>query len=382
MYKDFNVLYVEDEDEIKETVTNVISPLFNKLTTAANGQEGLDFYKENMDNIDLIITDINMPKMNGLEMSEAIRNISAEIPIIITTAHSDTEFLYKAISLGINHYVNKPMDMYKLVDAIKKSIEPIILKRDLARELKSNYDEKIKNAKFSSIAQMAAGMKHEINTPLTYIKANFEMLGYDIEDLPESNSKAQMLEDALKITNGIVRIENILLSMNEVSSVQDIPMDDINLYTTLLTSLKLSTNKTIHSKIYINDILVDDSIDAEAFNLSYKGQKSRIEQVWVILINNAMDELMKIDDFEARRFDIVISQDDSQIKFIFKDNAGGIAPDVIDRIFEPFKDTKSSSGMGIGLSIAKKVIDDHKAIIKAYNETNHAIFEVIFQKSN
>ncbi|MFV3255023.1 response regulator, partial [Klebsiella pneumoniae] len=81
--------------------------------------------------IDLVISDINMPKMNGLEMCEQIKKLNPEIPLVITSAHNDTNFLKKAIEVGVNTYAMKPIDLYQLIESIIKAVEPIFLKRKL-----------------------------------------------------------------------------------------------------------------------------------------------------------------------------------------------------------------------------------------------------------
>lgn len=97
--KDISVLYVEDENDVREFTSKLLSSLLKKVYTAQNGLEGLEIFEENKENIDLIISDINMPKMNGLEMCENIRKINNEIPLVITSAHNDTSFLKKLLML-------------------------------------------------------------------------------------------------------------------------------------------------------------------------------------------------------------------------------------------------------------------------------------------
>ncbi len=89
--KDINVLYVEDEEEVREFTTKTINNIVNQVIPAKNGKDGLEKYYDNQD-INLILTDINMPKMGGLEMCKEIRKTNKEIPIVITTAHSDPDF--------------------------------------------------------------------------------------------------------------------------------------------------------------------------------------------------------------------------------------------------------------------------------------------------
>lgn len=106
----------------------------------------------------------------------------------------------------------------------------------------------------------------------------------------------------------------------------------------------------------------------------------RIEQVWIVILNNALDELEKKESFDSRRIDISFYETQTESVIKIADNAGGIDPTLIDHLFEPFSSTKESKGMGIGLNIAKKILDEQQAKISAYNENEGAVFEVRFTK--
>jgi C4-dicarboxylate-specific signal transduction histidine kinase len=135
------------------------------------------------------------------------------------------------------------------------------------------------------------------------------------------------------------------------------------------------------TKIFLNDRLFDiDSINKNEFVFCSKVQKQRIEQVWIIVINNALDELVKIDDYEKRSLNIILFEEANEIVIKFKDSAGGIKKDILDDIFEPFISSKEHSGMGVGLNIAKKIVDEQDGKIKAYNEDFGAVFEIRLQK--
>ena len=129
--KNISILYVEDESDVREFTSKLLSSLLKNVFTAENGQDGLDLYKENINTIDLIVTDINMPKMNCIAMCEKIRELNKEIPIVVTSAHNDTDFLKKAIDVGVSTYAMKPIDLYQLIESITKAIEPIFLKKEL-----------------------------------------------------------------------------------------------------------------------------------------------------------------------------------------------------------------------------------------------------------
>ena len=380
MFENFSALYVEDEKTIKDTVNMIFAPMFKNFYTASDGKEGLEFYLEHKDDIDLIITDINMPEMDGLSMSEEIKKDDPSIPIIITTAHNDKDFLHKAIDIGVSRFVVKPMDIKKLMEEVNKAIEPLILKQKLDLEIKERLDERVQNAKFAAVGQLSAGITHEINTPLTYIKASFELMNFNLDAFPDSNEKDNLKGNIEHIQDGIVRIENIINSMKEMFNTSSTQKECCNIYSTLITSNILAYNKSKHiSTIYINGKEFDMDLDRDEETFIASVEKQRLEQVWVIIINNAMDELMKIGEFEDRRLEIKIFEEEGNIIILFKDNAGGIEDDVMDELFEAFKGTKESSGMGVGLSIAKKIIENQDGSIEAYNEDDGAVFKIVLK---
>ena len=148
--KDINILYVEDEDEVRELTSSFLSKFVNTLISASDGQEGLDIFKkhyndENLETIDLVVTDINMPKLNGLEMLAEISKIDHLIPSIVTTAHDDSSFLKEAINQRVRGYVSKPLNMHSLIDSILVVSEPKYLKdrlEKLNKELELKVEKK------------------------------------------------------------------------------------------------------------------------------------------------------------------------------------------------------------------------------------------------
>ncbi|WP_162984528.1 GGDEF domain-containing response regulator [Poseidonibacter antarcticus] len=148
--KNITVLYVEDEKDVREFTAKLLGSLVKKVYSAEDGLDGLKQFKENINDIDLIVSDINMPKMDGLKMCSLIKDINKNIPIVITSAHNDPHFLNKAIQIGISTYAMKPIDLYQLVESMIKAIEPIYLKNQLAQlkiSLESRVDTEIQKIK-------------------------------------------------------------------------------------------------------------------------------------------------------------------------------------------------------------------------------------------
>ena len=119
--KTITILYVEDEVDLRENIILTFNKLFKKVHIAVDGQDGLEKFKEFKDDIDVIVSDINMPNKNGFEMANDIRMI-ANTPIIITTAYSDEENLTKALNMHIDKYIKKPMKLKDLAESILKLV--------------------------------------------------------------------------------------------------------------------------------------------------------------------------------------------------------------------------------------------------------------------
>ncbi len=120
--KGITVLYVEDELIPRETLARFLSRRVAKVYTASSGREGLKLFKEKISKIDLVLTDILMPDMNGLQMAEEMRKLRDDLPIIIITAHSEVLYLMKAIEMDIDGYILKPVDYERLVNTMYKVV--------------------------------------------------------------------------------------------------------------------------------------------------------------------------------------------------------------------------------------------------------------------
>ncbi|EPJ0811753.1 butyrate response regulator transcription factor BumR [Campylobacter jejuni] len=110
--KELIILVVEDEVKTRESMINILSERFSKVIGAQNGDEGLKKFKKFKP--DLVITDIAMPIMDGLDMAREIKEISDDAPIVVLSAYSEKERLLRSIDIGIDKYLIKPVDIEEL----------------------------------------------------------------------------------------------------------------------------------------------------------------------------------------------------------------------------------------------------------------------------
>lgn len=273
-----------------------------------------------------------------------------------------------------------------LIDVTEQEKQEQYLQRRIEEEVQRNLsiqtlhqEEMIRNAKFSSIGQMAAGITHEINTPLTYVKGNFEMLLEDILSFVPETLKEGMLHDGKVIQEGLERIESIINTMREASQKSTEKQEMVNVYETIVSALILSHNRAKQIvQVMINQKPFHMGMAKDELFIPILAQKQRIEQVWIIVLNNALDELIKIEDFHSRALHVNVKVEEDAVLISFLDNAGGIDQKILPRIFEPFESTKESSGIGIGLNIAHGIVSQNGGEIKARNEKGGALFEIRF----
>jgi PAS domain S-box-containing protein len=107
--KMLSILYVEDEEMTRKTFERSLNRMFGTIHQAENGKVGLQIFQK--EKIDIVLTDVNMPEMDGLQMSKEIKKINSRVPIIVSSAYNDSHFLMNAIDIGIEHYITKPVDM-------------------------------------------------------------------------------------------------------------------------------------------------------------------------------------------------------------------------------------------------------------------------------
>lgn len=121
--KNFTVLYVEDEKHIRERTADTLKYYVKDIFMAENGEEGYNIYKKNTP--DIILCDILMPVVNGIEMIKKIRAVDSNTPIVMITAHTEKKYLLDAVTLYLENYIVKPVTLNILLKALNKCVEKI-----------------------------------------------------------------------------------------------------------------------------------------------------------------------------------------------------------------------------------------------------------------
>jgi diguanylate cyclase (GGDEF)-like protein len=275
--KNITILYAEDEEALREITLNILKGFTKKQYIAKDGLEGLQLFEQYQDQIDLIITDVNMPNMNGLEMIKKIKAINPNIPIIVTTAFSNTEYLLEAIDIGVDKYILKPIDMKKLLQVMGQSL--------LYHELKDLYIDKLTN--LPNRNRLKKDLEENDNTIMALI--NIDKFA-NINDLyGEENGDELLVQFALMLksefsnnTCTIYRIESdkfAIVTQNDKTTLEEFK----NKCSKLAHEIEATSISIGENEIDIN-VTIGIAIGSDAYKFSQRVityAKHRLEQVMV-----------------------------------------------------------------------------------------------------
>lgn len=173
----FSILYVEDEAELREGIHAFLSKIFTDIDTAQNGKEGFEKYV--LKKYDIVLTDIQMPKMNGIEMIRKIREIDDKQEIIVISAYTDSEYLTQSIQLNVTGYIIKPIEFMQILQMLDQSIYKLTALREneiYKEKLESMVEERTKTV-LDLQYQQVQNYQHAIHSLVKMIEARDSYTG-------------------------------------------------------------------------------------------------------------------------------------------------------------------------------------------------------------
>lgn len=354
LLKKFSILYVEDDEITLELVSSILHDNFKKVFIANNGQEGINLYKEYKP--DIILTDLSMPIMNGLEMSSQIKDENPEQMIAIFTAFNEFEYLYDAINIGIDKYILKPLEpeqFFSTLNSIAKILE--------YKNQKEELDNLIKiQSKILSIGEMLQNISHHWRQPLDLIStlASGIKMGKDFDTL-SIEEETEMLDKILLQTKHLSAIIEDFRSFFKNTSIKK---EDFEIEESI-TKIKALTEDMIEGE---NITLISNSIKCTLHN-----SQTHFLQIFLNLINNSKDIFIQKNIEDKRYVFIDTKIENDHLIINLKDNAGGIDDEFLDKIFEPYFTTKHQyTGTGLGLYLSLTILKKYfNGIISCKNET-------------
>jgi signal transduction histidine kinase len=352
--KTLTILYVEDDDDTRAQFSEFLQRPIGTLITAVNGTEGLQAFIDHSP--DIIVTDILMPVMDGLTMSEAIRGIAPSVPIVVITAFEQTDYLIKAISIGIDKYVTKPVNSFQLFECLLECAHRLRAEQQLKLQHKRDIQD-VWSRHNKIIATLAGGIAHDYNNMMHAVLGCASLVGTGdgSRDSKYLATIEQYYEESKKLARTL-----ILIGMGTDENMQRGEL--------MSHVLHVTRNALFNTDI---DLILDYAEEIPEINFcSYQ-----MELVFSNLVTNAVEAMLEGGTLRLSARTIVLTEDDSQplepgkyLQISLVDSGSGIAPKILPHIFDPYFSTKergAQKGMGLSLALCHTIILRHGGIITA-----------------
>lgn len=360
-------LFGENKDEYT-------MPTFD-VDFADQGKAGYEMVKASLyddKRYSVAFVDMRMPPgWDGLETVQKIWEIDTDIEVIFCTAFSDYTIAEMRQAFGENSnflMIRKPFSSTEVIQAAHACCEKWSLRQKAKQDLKKMRTQLQHADKMVSIGQLAAGVAHEINSPINFVKTNTKTLSEyfsqfidfidQIDVKPDDYSfikedSAQLVEESL---DGIKRVVDIVDNLKNFSRVGDMDWSECDVHDGIESTLKIVHNEIKYKADLVKNFGNIPKITAVA---------SQLNQVFMNMLVNASHAID-----EKGEITITTSQPTSDhIMISFSDTGSGIEKSKIDQIFDPFFTTKPvGKGTGLGLSLSYNIINKHGGKIEVESE--------------
>lgn len=339
MGKSIKIAVVDDEKTVRKTIEKLLKRDGYEVFALGNGYEAVELIEN--EEIDLVITDINMPGIDGFETIRRIKAISPKQRIIIMTGVNSMDNLVEAIRMGVNDYIYKPFELEEYRHRVAQSVEIIKLEEENRRL----EEEGVRNYKKAAIGDMTNSIVHDIKNSMTVIIGFSKLIKK--EELPKAKID-EFVDIILRQSEQVIGQLREVLDFARGDGSYAFDLEDIyDFY------LKLENENRDTSNV--------DKIEMKfEFDDGLKGKKividrARMNQVMLNIFSNAKDAMMgKEEKVITTRF---IKNDDDKLLISIKDMGIGIKRENLNTIFEPFVSFGKKHGTGLGLAIVKQIVE-------------------------
>lgn len=354
------ILIADDEPDMLRFLKSQLSPHFQVLE-AVDGLQAIEKAAQFLPEV--ILCDMMMPERDGLQVCRELRSRTGtrNLPLVLLTARADEETKLAGLQAGADDFLTKPFSGVELHIRLKNLVESHRLQRDLARqkqileatieELKETEMQLVQSEKMASLGRLSAGVIHEINNPLNYVKTGLVVLGRQGRQMPET--ARENFEEILRdINEGVERVVSIVSDLRTFSHPGDGRIAEVNVAETSAAALRFLAAE------WRGTVTVEDTIPSD---FTVPASSGKLLQVLINLLQNSLDALTakEFAPGEAPTVRLSAREESDRKRITVWDNGSGIAASHRDKIFDPFFTTKDvGEGTGLGLSLCYRMVTE------------------------
>lgn len=375
------VLLAEDDRDSRELLAMRLNKHGYSVTACEDGALALDALRSG--EFDILITDIMMPRMDGIELTHAAKKVKPRLPVIMLSAASDVEASLNALRAGAYCYVTKPAIINELALFIDRAIRTDSLEMELRHqnallestmeELRESLDELRRQpdlqaaGRLATLKKVSANVAHELKNPLNSINASFCYVRSSIpENTLATNSKIAKHCDIVETQ--IQRSQEIIEGIMDFANPQALFEDEVQVNDLLQRSIALAIPA---------EPRIDVCLELDQALPSARGSERELTATFVNLIINAAKAMKNNGVLTI----MTETDSDTGIRITFADTGPGLPAAIIDTVFEPFFTTDQSRGTGLELAICKECVTKCGGTLVAGNAPNGgAVFTITLRQ--
>jgi len=355
------VLLADDEEDIRDVLRISLSDMGYKVYSAQNGEEALQIFQTVMPMI--VITDIKMPGMDGIELLKKIKRENPDTEVIMITGHGDMELAIKSLKYKAVDFITKPINVDALEISVSRAREKVIMKQKL-QEYTENLERLIQEKTelqdhLSSLGLMIGSISHGIKGLLTGLDGGMYLLNTGF-----STENSDRIREGWDIVRFMVeRIRKMILDILFYAKKRELNWEQIN-----AVGFAEDVARVVEPKIknhgieFVRDF--EESVGGLEIDAGY------IHAAMVNILDNAVDACLKDKSKDSHKIVFSVRQAENFILFDISDNGIGMKQETVEKLFRLFFSTKGSKGTGFGLFISNQIIQQHGGSISVKSSPN------------
>ena len=359
-----SILLVDDEAGIRKVLGIALSDMGYQVYTAENGVEALRIFEDKRPPI--VLTDIKMPEMDGIELLRRLKELSPETEIIMITGHGDMDLAINSVKYEATDFVTKPINDEILEIALNRAVERITMRQKL-NEYTQNLEQLVQDKtrqlvdaeRLAAVGQTVAGLSHAIKNITGGLKGG----AFVLEKGFELNDQKYLMQGWEMIKGNVDKITNLSLDLLNYAKATDLHIqasDPVKPAQEVIDLMRPRAQELGVELIgdFSND-LQDCHFDADL-----------ICRCLLNLVSNAIDACRN-NDPDGPDKTVTVRAKKIQgwgVEYQVLDNGCGMNAKTKQKLFKHFFSTKGSEGTGIGLMISKKIIDAHNGVIEVESQ--------------
>jgi signal transduction histidine kinase len=344
------ILLVDDEKDIREILCLALVDMGYTVRQAKNGVEALRIFKEAQP--PLVLTDIKMPGMDGIELLQKIKRENPEVEVVMITGHGDMDLAIKSLKFEATDFITKPINVDALEISLQRAQDKILIRNQLkeyTESLERLIQEKTElQDHLSSLGLMISSISHGIKGLLTGLDGGMYLLDSGLAQ--KDPDRINEGWDAVK--QMVERIRKMVLDILFYAKERDLKWERIN-----ALSFAEEIARVLEPKLAEHDIEFEKNFDRKIGE--FEVDAGYIHSALFNILDNAVDACVLDKKNKAPKISFCVGQDEDYINFEVIDNGIGMDPETQAKIFTPFFSAKGEKGTGLGLFIANKITEQH-----------------------